>query len=481
MNSPNPQPVPTQNDLNKELRNALKAGDYALAETALKNGADVNHRIEEEQQYGYGSTVTVNLLHTAVEEADYTKTKWLLNHGADTNIMLESKTPLLRAVDKAVYNGQNPDQVDKKREGYRITRLLLEHGADPNGPPQMPGNYNYPPQYALHKAAAAGNEPLAHLLIRYGADVNLRSRDGSSPIWSAASNNRQRLSCILINAGADPTGHYNNRAQHGRMGYNGTYKTALHHLHYNHSIDSEAYAEKVALVKTLLDAGADITAKDSEGKTPLQFMRAVTNGNGAGLAEVYKKYEQYPVFDQEKIGQLRRRHLFSVDVNGNTLLDSPSTWKHFDEIAQHLQSIGEPLRIEDLQAQNNEGKTWLERGIECFALKSIVNHLAPASQPNSVSALFGVKPRKGEATLQNTAPGLRAVASRMQMDVLFSPEVWNGRTKDEARAVYNALPVEIQEDVNNFQQILIKLPDRRPVPGRKGYGRYEVGGDFGLG
>jgi ankyrin repeat protein len=57
----------------------------------------------------------------------------------------------------------------------------------------------------LHAALAIGRSPSTiELLIAHGADVNAVQAGGFTPIFSAATANRQDLAELLVNHGADP-------------------------------------------------------------------------------------------------------------------------------------------------------------------------------------------------------------------------------------------------------------------------------------
>jgi ankyrin repeat protein len=78
-----------------------------------------------------------------------------------------------------------------------LTRLLLEHGANPN----LPNRFRETP---LHFAAERGHLEVAELLIRSGAALNARSRfTRMTPLLAAAQNGHARLARLLIRMRAD--------------------------------------------------------------------------------------------------------------------------------------------------------------------------------------------------------------------------------------------------------------------------------------
>ena len=106
----------------------------------------------------------------------------------------------------------------------------------------------------LHFAAGAGCVEVVTLLLRFGADPNLRDRGGHTPLYRLANEcgweTGPKLVRALVQAGADVNSC-------GGV----TRATALH---------MAARRGHVGIAGALLDCGAAIEAKDSKGDTPLQ-------------------------------------------------------------------------------------------------------------------------------------------------------------------------------------------------------------------
>jgi len=104
------------------------------------------------------------------------------------------------------------------------------------------------------------------MLIEAGADVNKPS-NGSSPLWIAVHWRDLEVVRLLVANGADPNAESysvlsNLAKKKGRKTVPGYYNTALHEAVEKNS---------VAIVKVLLDAGADPKRTDHEGRTPLDI------------------------------------------------------------------------------------------------------------------------------------------------------------------------------------------------------------------
>ena len=155
---------------------------------------------------------------------------------------------------------------------------LLEDGFNPNREDKMR-------RTVLSVAAEAGNAPLVRLLLRYGADVHARGKDGRTALErgvSGRSIKSDEVVKILIKAGAD----VNARNSKG--------ETPLFHAHSDKTakILVEAGANINArnnlnqtpihkgtpeLVRFLVKEGADVNAKDNIGETPLHYALYIAN------------------------------------------------------------------------------------------------------------------------------------------------------------------------------------------------------------
>ena len=119
----------------------------------------------------------------------------------------------------------------------------------------------------LHFAVLFGREDAARLLLDEGAPVNAHERGSHTPLGLAAAHAEEGLAVLLLARGADPN-------QPDAEGL-----TPLHLASRSDRIglwllgeDNETLAQeklaRVAVVRRLLAAGADKSARDADGRTP---------------------------------------------------------------------------------------------------------------------------------------------------------------------------------------------------------------------
>jgi uncharacterized protein len=108
--------------------------------------------------------------------------RWLVEHGAEVN--------------SPSRNGQRVPPLNSAAAGGNVetVRLLLEHGADPNG--RQAGGFA-----PLHNAAQNGLLEMIDLLLARGAEINARAENGQTPLAFAVEARRTEAAARLRTLG----------------------------------------------------------------------------------------------------------------------------------------------------------------------------------------------------------------------------------------------------------------------------------------
>ena len=173
------------------LAKGIAEGNPILVEEGLNNGENPNQRYSYEVD---NDSITIPnpvktitpIVQAAVNE-NLDITKLLIEHGADPNLCQK--------------NGESALMDAVNRGNAEITEYLLEHGADPN----LKTNAGTALIYA-------DNVIVMKMLLDYGADPNIPDGDGDLPIIGSIDNRRMDEIELLIRCGTD-MGHENKKGE----------------------------------------------------------------------------------------------------------------------------------------------------------------------------------------------------------------------------------------------------------------------------
>lgn len=171
-----------ERNVDTALRKAAQAGDLKEMQHQLELGAEPN------QAYA---------LVAAVQGNQFAAVKYLLAHGADPNAWTRIN---LRVPEGAAYS---PMFVAASQGNREILGYLKSHGADVNAEWTRERSTS---QTALGASILAGDLHGTQLLIEYGANVNLVPKRGDLPLIQTvfAPKNNVELAQLLLRHGADP-------------------------------------------------------------------------------------------------------------------------------------------------------------------------------------------------------------------------------------------------------------------------------------
>jgi uncharacterized protein len=319
---------PRPKDMNKggftPLLYAAREGCPLCAQYLLAAGADPDSEDPDRE--------TPLLL--ALENMHFDTAAVLVKGGADLDKWdLFGRSPIYMAADVNTLplKGNGAMSVlpsTDKLTALDVARMMLEHGANPNiqlkrrppyrDVPQDRGGDQMLSQGAtpLLRAARAGDAKFAALLLEYKALVDLPNKDGITPLMAAAgvdfglrvTRGRNRTDDgvlatmdVLIKAGANVNAHdvVDLRAGPGYRPGDSAASAAFRRGRQDSQVPSaNAVPNQTALhgaaehgfdkfIEFLVAHGADLTAKDARGRTPLDVARGA--GGQKGGADAFPK------------------------------------------------------------------------------------------------------------------------------------------------------------------------------------------------
>ncbi len=227
------------------LSAAAMKNDTDAISLLLKYGALLNHQTEG----------GVSALKLACAKGNLDAAQVLLAHGADPiPADAEGHTALTLAQEHA---GENR---------VILMRMLLEHGANPDG---QVGEDGWSP---LMTAIVSHDLSVAELLLEHGAKVDAAGEAGSTPLMMAAGYGYTALVEHLLEHGASVTrqdGDGNDALDHAVMGARFTHGIAAVACGEEPAVQNEAQVDSGATCRILLQRGANIHHVDASGSTPL--------------------------------------------------------------------------------------------------------------------------------------------------------------------------------------------------------------------
>ena len=305
---------------------AARNGDHQALRTLVKTRADANAAEAD------GTTA----LHLAIRAGDAASVATLIRAGANVNAANRYEvTPLALAA----VNGN-----------AAIVSALLDAGADPNVP-RGDG------ETVLMTAARTGRTDAVKALLTRGARVDTAEKTlGQTPLMWAALENHAEVVTVLVEAGAD----VNKRSAAlsfppFKWGVNGMVSTVLPKGSWT-TLMYAARENSVEAARALVAAGADVSATDPDGSTPLLIalanahydmavalldMKADPNqADTTGTTPLYSAVDMHTLAPMvgrpspKLFGQVEATavvtKLLGLGANPNAALKRPSLGRHHD-------------------------------------------------------------------------------------------------------------------------------------------------------
>ncbi|KKP00475.1 hypothetical protein THAR02_07420 [Trichoderma harzianum] len=367
------------------LYKAAKSHKLDLVKLLLKHGADPNMRCSRKKSYDYSGDITLQVdnergptpLHAFsssdercifmkddMEEAEEC-VRVLIEAGADVNATIESDyprcnrdvTPLHLAVQKTSTTFGYWGSLDKSEE--ILTKVLLAAGADPN---VRTDKGNTP----MH-IANPEKPQLLDMLVQHGADLNARNAWGSTPLLEIIRNMGASSSAFdrlkpdvhtfnkLVDLGAD----VHATDQDG--------DNLFHHI--MSSIGFFSDKEFLPLIRRLINSGVDLNQRNRKGHPPLwkYNLPAPTDSDEELLRVLVEAGMDMNACDEEKgetilwvIGRRFQKSLKIMqmfirlgadpkvfDRDGRTLLHDATKEKKDTSLFRYLISVGADPEVLD--------------------------------------------------------------------------------------------------------------------------------------
>ncbi|MDZ7739193.1 MAG: ankyrin repeat domain-containing protein [Bacteroidales bacterium] len=198
------------------LYNATIRADVEAAKKALASGADINRQSDN----GYTSLMWACTYSSRPGYAEVAK--FLISEGADVNIRAnDGSTALLEAAESSkeitlMLVEKGADITARRDDGrgiftscifgilmgatdIELAEFMLSKGADVN---EAATSGDVEGWAAIHYAVNHGNEELVSFLIKNGANVNAKTKEGLAPLSLALSNEYSGIAETLKAAGA---------------------------------------------------------------------------------------------------------------------------------------------------------------------------------------------------------------------------------------------------------------------------------------
>jgi ankyrin repeat protein len=240
------------------------------ARLLLERSADVNARQKN----------LFTPLHWAAFKGRLEISQLLLDHGANAKAENEGRETALHMLSRGEYDTQEQGvgiaQIllkcgvdihaqDKDKDTAlhwaafsgrpEITRLLLNHGANPN----VENDHGVTPLHQVSRGKYTSQEHgvgTARLLLEHSADVNARQKNLFTPLHWAAFKGRLEITQLLLDHGANAKAENEGR------------ETALHMLSRG---EYDTQEQGVGIAQILLKCGVDIHAQDKDKDTALHW------------------------------------------------------------------------------------------------------------------------------------------------------------------------------------------------------------------
>jgi hypothetical protein len=406
-----------------EQHKLVAAAAYAVARAQWDDvlalidqyGLDVNVRV------GYNRRT---LVHNVIAVGNLKMLKELRRRGAEL---------------EGLYDQQGQDAIHMACTNGRadMVEWMIAQGVDIEnmGKPAVEGEsvrpFSEPRKTPLICAIERKQVPIVRLLLEKGANPDSRTQDGSTALMVAvrhpANRPTRQIFSLLRHFGADVDA------------VNDAGNSVLMEACNNKM--SRQYSELLA------DCGAQL---DNPKATPdlEQYMNQ----------RLHNKLGEKFVQGRKSIVRLSadkpftRQDLFLPNEQGYAPLDSHETWQRLPELADALAKAGEPLCKADFLREREDGRTWVQRAIECGAYDVLHDYLHQIGDP-----IRGVDFANPQQPSQCNVLGVIAEDSFLGLTALANPKAWAHAGTSDVYDFSRSLPNDLRAQFRNAHQLASHL------------------------
>ncbi|MGB1540512.1 MAG: hypothetical protein ACPG80_06080, partial [Rickettsiales bacterium] len=191
-------------------------------------------------------------------------------------------------------------------------------------------------------------------------------------------------------------------------------------LHGDTPLHGAGYTLRLENIKTLLDAGADLSIENDKGQDVYDAMRKGALGAVFGKKQRQERQQKIETLIRhyallpslpEDVSTLEKDDLFLDAERGKSFMDTPQIWHHIDAVLEVLEAKGQGFTKAELLQTNAQGETWLQRAAECGAFEKVLRYLDARGEKLEVEDLLTAE--------QEPTPLLKTLEDTASVAVLF--------------------------------------------------------------
>lgn len=160
--------------------------------------------------------------------------------------------------------GETPVQIAVDKSHAETVQILIDEGADPV-------NTDSEGRTLLHRAAASNDVPMLTLLLLHTKGLNVFDNAGETPLALAAENLDLATVNLMLDNGADVNALMDDETTFFEL----TLSKVLELVETRAPLTPSEQDDQVAIVRRMVESGADLTRQDKDGNSPLHHVTRI--------------------------------------------------------------------------------------------------------------------------------------------------------------------------------------------------------------